>query len=151
MGKRVFLAEWDVDQILPLLGLGKPKERITLLTGESYMVKVSSPRLECLKRNQECVWCGRTGNVFVLEANGNPTPHLNLYHHGKSGMLLMTQDHILPVAWDGSNDVENLQTMCAQCNQAKGTLTPLHFVCKMTSWPLSKMMQEKEVRLVNGG
>lgn len=41
--------------------------------------------------------------------------------------------------------------MCSQCNQAKGTLTPLHFVCKMTQWPLAKVMQEKEVRLINGG
>jgi HNH endonuclease len=151
MGKRVFLAEYTSDQILPLLGYGKGKEEFRLPNGKSYMVKVGTARLECLRRNQACVWCERVGNFFVLEASGNPTPHLNLYHRGKDGMIMMTQDHILPVAWNGTDDVENLQTMCAKCNQAKGTLTPLQFVCKMTQWPLAKMMEKIEGRLVNGG
>ena len=160
MGKHVFLAEYDVETILPLLGLRSAanfrhgnhgKELFTLPNGESYWVKVSTPRLECLKDNQTCVWCGRTGNVFALERGGNETPHLNLYHRGNGGLLMMTQDHILPLAWDGTSDIDNLQTMCAQCNKAKGTLTPLHFVCKMTHWPLSRVMQEREARLVNGG
>lgn len=82
--------------------------------------------------------------------NQKETPHLNLYHFTeRGGYLLMTRDHILPVAWNGDDSVENLQTMCAQCNQAKGTLTPLHFVCKMTQWPTYRQMIELESRLIN--
>lgn len=28
-------------------------------------------------------------------------------------------DHVVPVDWDGTNDVENLQALCEQCNQGK--------------------------------
>lgn len=160
MSKHDFIAEYDVPSILPLIGdrapaifrnVNRGKELFQLPNGETYWVRVSTTRLECLRRNQECVWCGRAGNVFVLERNGNPIPHLNLYHRSeKGGLLLMTQDHILPVAWNGQGVVDNLQTMCAQCNQAKGTLTPLYFVCKMTSWPTAQQMVEQENRLING-
>ncbi len=160
MKKQNILAEYNVETILPLIGERAPaifrhanrgKEMFILPNGESYWVKVSSPRLECLRRNQMCVWCGRAGNTFVLEQpNSKETPHLNLYHFTeRGGYLLMTRDHILPVAWDGDDSVDNLQTMCAQCNQAKGTLTPLHFVCKMTQWPTYRQMIELESRLIN--
>jgi 5-methylcytosine-specific restriction endonuclease McrA len=137
------LVHYSVEEILPILGrvnfsAPKPersKHQFTLPNGESYMVRVNTPRLHCLKNNQACVWCGRAGNIFVLERSVEETPHLNLYHFTtKGGYLLMTQDHILPVSKGGGNTLDNLQTMCAQCNQAKGTLTQLQFVLKMTGW-----------------
>jgi 5-methylcytosine-specific restriction endonuclease McrA len=140
----VKLAEYPEEEILPLLGETEPnsgqkgKRQFRLPNGDSWFVRIGTPRLMCLKRDQACVWCARAGNVFVLERSSEQgTPHLNLYHtsrHGNPQFLLMTQDHILPVSKGGTNDLENLQTMCTQCNQAKGSLTQLQFALKMTGW-----------------
>jgi 5-methylcytosine-specific restriction endonuclease McrA len=142
------LARFSVEEILPLIGMGKPRIQLG-----GYSVKASSTRLECLKRNQTCVWCHRKGTVFVLEQHeqGSPKgincfiedcqwcyyqlaegkhswggrPHLNLYHvNRKGGLLLMTQDHIMPRMHGGKDVIENLQTMCRECNQRKGSVIP---------------------------
>ena len=155
--KMFVLADYPAEEILPRIGLGKLKETFETPFG-IYDVKMSSSRLECLKRNQSCVWCGKTGTFFRLEVSKprgfdneaavrthksmtacyiekcpwcslHPiktgvrmdTPHLNLYHRSKrGGLFLMTQDHILPRSRGGSNNIENLQTMCDSCNHKKG-------------------------------
>ncbi|MFM8292967.1 MAG: HNH endonuclease, partial [Microcystaceae cyanobacterium] len=39
---------------------------------------------------------------------------------GKSGETITLQiDHIIPLAAGGSNDLSNLQTLCANCNRLK--------------------------------
>jgi len=148
----ITLARFQLDDILPHVGTGKPKIRLSTDRGD-FTVKASSSRLECLKRNQACVRCQRKGNLWVLEMSvqrpatvgincfvqdcpwcalkhpktpvGTETPHLNLYHQGKNGsLLLMTQDHIMPKHAGGSNDIENLQTMCRECNSYKGGMLP---------------------------
>ena len=148
----ITLGQFSTEFILPLIGKGKPPIRLM-----NHDVRVNSNRLECLKRNQTCVTCHRTGTIFLLQRHiqgasretikcfiencpwcylhllphEKPpvgeylSPHLNLYHVGRRGhLLLMTQDHILPRSAGGSNQVYNLQTMCRECNQAKGATIP---------------------------
>lgn len=145
---------FSVEQILPIIGFGKPKTWLHTNIG-SFYIKVSSPRLECFRRNQICVGCNKVGNIFLLQSSvpGPPKvglncyidhcpwcslhprpikvftkgdmPHLNMFHRDRSGgMILMTQDHIRPRSRGGSSKIENLQTMCRNCNQAKGDYFP---------------------------
>jgi len=157
MGIRT-LASYTVEEILPFIGEGCPKKRLTTPSGD-YMVKMASSRLECFKRNQTCVTCKITGNIFLLQThNHNPPrvkinchlihcewcrwgyapvrkshtipPHLNLFYKTTDGRLtLMTQDHILPKSRGGSDRQDNLQTMCSPCNNRKGDKMPGHNHC----------------------
>ena len=139
---KMILGEFQVDQIVPLLGTDKPKQYFDTKVGQ-FGVRMSSNRLECLRRNQMCVRCGKEGTLFRLESvirqpNMGPgcyikecpwcslhhieTPHLNLYHVAEDGkLIMMTQDHILPKSRGGSDQIENLQTMCETCNHNKGS------------------------------
>ena len=70
-----------------------------------------------------CVACGRKGTKFILNPDSkNPErAHFNLYSDDN---VLMTKDHILPVALGGEDSIDNFQTMCAPCNEAKGCKVP---------------------------
>lgn len=145
---------FSVEEILPLIGFGKPKVWLHTEIG-SFQVRVSSSRLECFRRNQKCVTCHKVGNLFLLQSSEpsksgiglncyiehcpwcslhprpikvfskGDMPHLNMFHRTKDGgLILMTQDHIRPRSRGGSSKIENLQTMCRNCNQAKGNFFP---------------------------
>lgn len=71
----------------------------------------------------KCVICGKEGAYFKLDADrdgGNieGRRHFNLY--AEDGTL-MTKDHILPRKWGGKDHIDNMQTMCALCNENKGS------------------------------
>lgn len=71
----------------------------------------------------KCVKCGKEGTYFQLDADregGNieNRRHFNLY--AEDGTL-MTKDHILPKKWGGKDTIDNFQTMCKDCNEAKGS------------------------------
>lgn len=62
--------------------------------------------------------CHRTPKNEVM-------PHFNLYHVGKhNGLILMTKDHILPKSKGGRDHIDNLQTMCVNCNVSKSDTIP---------------------------
>jgi 5-methylcytosine-specific restriction endonuclease McrA len=59
----------------------------------------SSKRERIYKRDgRRCMWCGRKDNLTI--------------------------DHIVPLSKGGSNDDENLQTLCKSCNQDKADELP---------------------------
>jgi hypothetical protein len=147
----ITLAKYHFDYIYPLIGKGKPKIELEA-NYNVFKVKVSSDRLECFKRNHKCVSCKCIGSVFLLQShivgsshsvnclidncewcairqnrNQSPgmmaAPHLNMYHVGaRGGLVLMTKDHIIPRSKGGSDHIDNLQTMCSKCNSKKGNL-----------------------------
>ncbi len=90
-------------------------------------VHLSSARIRLIGRTQECAACKIKGDHFWAEANskdvkGSPCGwHLNLYaidHHGSPVML--TLDHIKPRSKGGTKSPNNIQLLCARCNNIKG-------------------------------
>lgn len=97
---------------------------------------LSTYRLNTLKRSQVCVACGIVGTIIRLEYSARKNqPHFNLYARDENGLVLMTNDHIIPAAKGGSNNPSNLQTMCLNCNNLKQhyKLAPNHIKDLMVS------------------
>lgn len=97
----------------------KPKEDIRF---DGYLVHPKSLRyMTFYQKGTCCCKCGREGAYFTLDKE-NPgyegeRRHFNLY--AEDGTL-MTKDHIFPRGKGGCDTVENMQTMCAICNDKKG-------------------------------
>jgi 5-methylcytosine-specific restriction endonuclease McrA len=85
-------------------------------------MKASSLRYKTFVKNLECVNCGIKGVYFAKERTSPKDPyHLNLYGIAPNGSeRLMTKDHIFPKSLGGTDDLDNLQTMCERCNTKKG-------------------------------
>ena len=133
-------AFWLYEELQPRVGLGKGPVPV-LINGVKVKAKGSSSRLECLKRNNVCVECGIKGVIWALQSWGPERPHLNLYAlNEREEMILMTRDHILPLSWGGPDHIDNLQTMCTNCNSRKGNYVNPIF---------HKMINETKLELIN--
>jgi len=87
-------------------------------------VKMVSDRLRCFARSGiKCIHCGIEGKYFAVEKHFSQKNgyHLNLYAVEDGEEILMTKDHIIPYANGGKNNLDNYQTMCTDCNIAKGS------------------------------
>jgi hypothetical protein len=110
---------YAIERILPLI----QQDAIVDLDGD--LVKVGSIRMQTFKvHGISCVKCGITGSFFAKEKSiKDEKYHLNLYAVDDKGHdVLMTRDHIIPVKDNGSNGLNNMQTMCFRCNVEKGSL-----------------------------
>ena len=125
---------WFYDELLPLIGRGSERSRnkmiLTTAHRKQFLVKSFSGRLLVLKNNPRCVQCGKVGSIWVLETHRKDhAPHLNLYaineyRKKQDSLTLITQDHIIPQSKGGTNNPNNLQTMCEPCNRHKGNKLP---------------------------
>ena len=82
------------------------------------------------RKGVECTSCKIIGEYLALEryTNRQGVPktlrcHFSLYAVKDGQEILMTQDHIVPKCEGGPTRLENLQTMCTYCNNAKGYAT----------------------------
>lgn len=110
----------------------KPEEILSLITqketrkdfkvdGKVYSVRMNSHRYFTFARSLICISCGLVGCKMVLERDSaHEFPHFNLYAEENDELILMTKDHIHPLASGGENRLENYQTMCSVCNGIKG-------------------------------
>lgn len=121
------LADFSPAEILPLIPQRSSRLKIISedTTVREILVKTCSLRLQVFKRSLICSTCGIAGVVFKLQkqANKDERPHLNLYAlktDEEESLILMTQDHIFPRSKGGKDSLDNLTTMCVDCNLKKG-------------------------------
>ncbi len=93
---------------------------------EGDLINMTSLKLQTFKENGiRCRICGCKGSYFAKEKHpGEPYYHLNLYALKDEREVLMTKDHIIPVAKGGRDRLNNFQTLCVECNQKKAEKTP---------------------------
>lgn len=97
------------------------------------------------QKGTKCVYCGKEGAYFQLDADRNGANaefrrHFNLYADDGT---LMTKDHIIPKSKGGSNMVSNMQTMCEPCNKAKGNRMEGHEEPKPTIFAIKSDNKDK--------
>lgn len=86
-------------------------------------IYMNSQRYQTFKKyGVKCIKCGIEGKFFAKERHySNSRYHLNLYAVNEFGHeILMTKDHIIPLAKGGKDQLDNLQPMCVKCNNKKG-------------------------------
>lgn len=98
-------------------------EAMKLVQGDR--INVTSLKLQTFKSSGvRCKICGCKGEYFAKEKYANqPYFHLNLYAVKDSREVLMTKDHIVPIAKGGRDKLNNFQTLCYDCNQVKANKT----------------------------
>ena len=86
---------------------------------DGYNVYARSLRyMTFYQKGVKCACCNREGSYFKLDGDVNTNRrHFNLY--SEDGVL-MTKDHIVPKSLGGMDIIDNMQTMCADCNFKKG-------------------------------
>jgi len=120
----VHLQSYEPEGILELVDVeAEPIE--LLIEGSMHQIKICSQRLRCFKRSRTCVKCGLEGTIMSVDTfistSDRDSTHVNLYAVFEGETRLMTKDHIMPKAAGGANHMDNLQTMCDQCNNRKGS------------------------------
>ena len=120
---------YSIEEVFALIGedvLNTPhyskgqKNSENTIQVDGYDVYTHSLRyMTFYQKGCKCVACGKEGTHFTLDVgDGKDTRrHFNL--RAEDGTL-MTKDHILPKSKGGRDHISNMQTMCVDCNKAKG-------------------------------
>ena len=125
----IVITELPVEEALRLLDVREKN-----IVVEGHRVKTGSQRYALFRstaanKGLACCSCPRVGVTMRLEKpnNAGKTPHhpadrahFNLY---SADGVMLTKDHILPKSKGGRDVLTNYQTMCAECNHAKGNVT----------------------------
>lgn len=119
--KLEFLGEFPINEVFDKIT--SHDERIEFKVDDQiYLVKMNSQRYFVFRENNKCVSCGIEGTRFILQQHPHDkSPHFNLYAEENSQLILMTKDHIYAKSNGGSDHYSNYQTMCAICNNLKGS------------------------------
>jgi hypothetical protein len=118
---------------------------------KDFFLNVQSLRLKTFYNcGLDCPCCENKASFFAVErAVGNTMHgyHLNLYGYGKNNEeILFTHDHILARALGGADNLSNTQTMCGECNWAKGKL---EYLLKNTTNPIEEAYLKNKIEKYN--
>lgn len=105
------------------LNAASSPEAMRIISGDP--INMTSLKLQTFASDGvRCRICGCKGAYFAKEKYPNePFYHLNLYALKEGVEVLMTKDHVIPVAKGGRDQLKNFQTLCQPCNKKKGERT----------------------------
>lgn len=90
------------------------------ITVDGYNVYTRSLRyMTFYQKGCKCCVCGKEGTHFTLDS-GADNPDRKHFNLRADDGTLMTRDHIIPKSRGGREHISNMQTMCVDCNKAKG-------------------------------
>lgn len=115
------VARYPLERVLPFTTEDHSYIRNYWADGKIYRVKMHSLRYDTFLKSNVCTCCGLRGRYMALQHRHDTDPvHFNLYGISKNGHpILMTKDHILPRSRGGGDHIDNMQTMCHDCNALK--------------------------------
>lgn len=117
----VKLGEFTPADVLPFIVKDEGRKDYQV-DDKTYSVRMNSHRYFIFRESLKCAACGLEGSKMVLEQNpSDKSPHFNLYSVENGRLVLMTKDHVQPRAFGGEDRHSNYQTMCAICNNLKGS------------------------------
>lgn len=118
---KLILGEFNVNEVLPYISR-EDRKREYKVDETIYEVRMDSSRYFVFRENLCCSACGLKGVKFCLERSpSDKNPHFNLYGIENDRLILMTKDHVHPKSYGGVDIHSNYQTMCAVCNNLKGS------------------------------
>jgi hypothetical protein len=112
--------EYKVEEILPLISeaVAEKKKLVCLPSGKK--VRLSNTLKTFHYKGIVCIRCGLRGVIFrEIKHHDNNNTHLRLLGIKDDNEVMMTRDHIIPYSRGGSNNFDNIQTMCCSCNSQK--------------------------------
>ena len=120
---------YSIEEVFALIGedvLNAPhyskgqKNSENTIKVDGYDVYTHSLRyMTFYQKGCKCVACGKEGTHFTLDPSSETDTRRHFNLRAEDGTL-MTRDHILPKAKGGRDHISNMQTMCVDCNKAKG-------------------------------
>jgi hypothetical protein len=120
----IHLQSYDPDSVLQYVGPDN-KPIAVVINGSLHRIKVRSLRLQCFKVSKRCIRCGLEGTIISADTFTTKSDrtgiHFNLYAKFNGKTRLMTKDHTMPKSKGGADHLDNLKTMCDQCNCRKGS------------------------------
>lgn len=120
---------YSINEVFDLIGedvLNTPhyskgqKNSENTINVDGYDVYTHSLRyMTFYQKGCKCVACGKEGAYFTLDESSETDTRRHFNLRAADGTL-MTRDHILPKSKGGRDHISNMQTMCVDCNKAKG-------------------------------
>lgn len=120
---------YSIEEVFALIGedvLNTPhyskgqKNSENTIQVDGYDVYTHSLRyMTFYQKGCKCVACGKEGTYFTLDPSSETDTRRHFNLRAEDGTL-MTRDHILPKSKGGRDHINNMQTMCVDCNKAKG-------------------------------
>lgn len=108
-----------VDEAFNLIGPSKSTASRQFVI-DDITVGYTPKRMHVFKESRQCVCCGRTATVALIERPkhlNETSPHtIGLYIVSGTHFIPLTVDHLLLDCMGGRYDFSNLRTMCLDCN-----------------------------------